>query len=60
MRRRDFIALIGSAAALWPLPARAQQRKRVRRISELHGTASTGQAFHAAFLRRPGELAHNS
>ena len=59
MKRREFLTLLGGAAAGWPLAARAQQRERLRRIGVLMPSAADDPEFQArmtAFLQGLAQL----
>jgi putative ABC transport system substrate-binding protein len=59
MRRREFISLIGGAAASWPLHAPAQQSNKLPIIGFLGTDPATWNPWTAAFVKRLSELGWN-
>jgi putative ABC transport system substrate-binding protein len=56
MQRRDFITLLGGAAATWPSTARAQQMRRIGMLLTFSESDLEGQARVAAFQKGLQEL----
>ena len=57
MRRRDFITLLGGAAASWPIAAQAEQSEPIRRIGVLLPASADDLQFPTwigAFLQTLG------
>jgi putative ABC transport system substrate-binding protein len=57
VKRREFIRLLGGAAATWPLTARAQQRPKMLHVGFV-GMQPRDAPHYANFLKRMAELGY--
>jgi hypothetical protein len=58
MKRREFITLLGGAAAAWPIAAHAQQpAKKILRVGTVSALQQSSPQW-AAFMRRMAELGY--
>ena len=55
--RREFVTLLGGAAAAWPIAAGAQQPTKMLRVGTVAGTPKSSPQW-VAFERRMGELGY--
>jgi putative ABC transport system substrate-binding protein len=64
MRRRKFITLLGGAAAVWPIVARAQQPAKMKRIAFVHPSnkvseiSVSGRPYYRAFFEELSRLGY--
>src|SRR5262245_31780178 len=59
LKRREFISLLGGAAAAWPIAARAQQQGKVWRVGVLSiGSAATARHLVEALFRGMADLGY--